>query len=170
MESPKSMNGITRRLDKQAYGGIARDFIFESVDQLTVSEFFNKAKPLIEDAIDLLRNEINPVKICSTIKNENGDSDTIYANEIKDYNLDTIISSLIKNDFGKTKLKFYLNVDRYDPTLVFMDTSDFGREHDGYGYHQCNKGSYGDDSPLFILNRRKWHEDDYDPNENVYFY
>ena len=168
METPKTVNGITRRLDKQAFGGYVRDFIFESQDKMTISEFFNKSKPLIQETLDLFKKETKPVKICSTIKNDQNDSDTVYAVKLEDYNLDKIICELKELETEKSHLKFYLNVTRYEPSLEFMVVSDSESEHDDYGYHQCNEED--DDSLLFTLNPKKWHEDGYDPSYNMYFY
>ena len=173
MNSPKTINGITRRLHKQAFNGCVRDYIFETQYELNVSDFFNRAKPLVDEILEFLKFESEPVKICSTIKNEIDESNTLYAIKLEDYDFNEVIDELTKffKDYEQHQITFYLNVTRYEPNLEFIINSDSDdSSQDCFGYHQRNEGSFGDESPLFVMNSRKWHEDDYDPNYNIYFY
>lgn len=150
MNSPKTLNGITRKLEKQAFNGAVQDFIFESQEKLFLSEFYKNARPLIMEILDSFKND--PVKICSTIKNENGDGDTIYATKIEEYNLDNFITSLLTK-YSKilSKYKFYLNITKYDPNLEFMDISDPDSD---------DEEEYCELYDICTLNQRSWSDND----------
>ena len=124
MDKPKIVNKIMRNICAQAFGGVVRDIKFNSRStSKTPKQFFDAAKPLLNDTLEILQREGSAYKICTRL-HFGEDSSVVYAIRLDDYDLDNVIDKLLADIdeevhefFPPNQIYLILNVTEYDREL-----------------------------------------------------
>lgn len=153
MESPKSLNGITRTICNH-------DINFVNQKETIFELFFKNVKPFVLETLEFLKGK--PIKLKTTFYHDSKLFSVIYPMKIQDYDLEKVKQLILEKRKPPKSTNFLLvqSIIYYTPELKFIETSNSENEFD----------SDRSESPIFTLNPRKWFEDDYDSDHNMYFY